>query len=229
MKHWILDLFFPPRCVFCGELTHPKDHCICPKCAKNLPFVESNQILRKIGKHTCVVSFYYEEMVRSGIHALKFQGCSNRAAYFAQYLASSIREHLNGEFDIITYVPISPLRKWRRGYDQSQLLAQSTAKLLGKPMQNSLRKIRNNPPQSLVKDFAQRQRNVQNVYRSIDPAEIKGRRFVLIDDVVTTGSTLTACADTLLAGGAASVVCAALAGGQSTEPKNSNSGYSNPF
>lgn len=214
MKHWILDLLFPPRCVFCGKLTHPKDSCICPQCAKNLPFVETSQILRKIGKHTCVVTFYYEDMVISGIHALKFQGCSNRAVYFSRYLAHTIKEYLDAEFDVITYVPISSLRKWKRGYDQSQILARAVADLLETPVEQSLRKIRNNPPQSRVKDPVQRHRNVQNLYRSINSDRITGRRFLLIDDVVTTGSTLISCADTLLAAGAASVVCAALAGGQ---------------
>ena len=218
MKQGILDLFFPPRCVFCGKLTYPADRSICPKCAKNLPLIESNQILRKIGKYTCAVTFYYEDLVQSGIHALKFQGCSNRAVYFAQYLAPTIHEYLNGEFDVITYVPISFLRKWKRGYDQSQLLACSVAALLEMPIEKSLRKIRNNPPQSLVKDSIQRQRNVQNVYRTVDPSQITGRRFLLIDDVVTTGSTLTVCANTLLDAGAASVVCAALAGGQAAVP-----------
>lgn len=211
-KNMLLDLLFPPRCPFCGKLMPIGSLGVCERCAKNLPYVEQGKILRKVGKHTCAVTFYYEDMVRSGIHALKFQNRFPRAKAFAPYLIQTIAEELGGEFDAVTYVPISALRRFRRGFDQTALLARYTAAAWNVKLEKTLYKIRNNPPQSSVKTWQSRRKNVQNVFRTVPNAAIEGRRFLLIDDITTSGSTLTVCADLLLKAGAKSVVCAALAG-----------------
>ena len=211
-KNMILDLFFPPRCPFCGRIMSIGSSGACESCAKKLPYVEQGKILRKVGKHTCAVTFYYEDMVRSGIHALKFQKRYPRAKAFAPYLIQTIAEELGGEFDAVTYVPISSLRRVRRGFDQTALLARYTAAAWDVKLQKTLRKTRNNPPQSSVKNWQSRRKNVENVFCTVPGAHIAGRRFLLIDDITTSGSTLTVCADLLLKAGAKSVVCAALAG-----------------
>ena len=212
-----LDLLFPPRCAFCGRLLPIGSRPVCPDCENNLPYIESGKILRKVGKHTCAVTFYYEDMVRAGIRALKFSGRSARAKAFAPYLARTVAEELGGTFDAVTYVPISAQRRFRRGYDQTQLLAKHVAAAWGITAEQTLRKTRNNPPQSLIRTLRERQENVQNVYALRERADIAQRRFLLIDDITTSGSTLIVCADLLLAGGASSVVCAALAGGHPEE------------
>ena len=210
----LLDLFFPPRCAFCGQLLPIGAGNVCRDCENNLPYIEPGKILRKVGNHTCAVTFYYEDMVRSGIHALKFSGRSARAKIFAPYMVQTIAEELGGEFDAVTYVPISVQRRFRRGYDQTQLLARYISTAWGIRAEKTLRKIRNNPPQSGIRSFRERRENVQNVYALREDASIAGRRFLLLDDITTSGSTMIVCADLLLSGGAASVVCAAFAGGQ---------------
>lgn len=213
----LLDLLFPPRCSFCGKLLPIGTGNICPDCENNLPYIEPGKILRKIGNHTCAVTFYYEDMVRSGIHALKFSGRSARSRAFAPYLVQMVAEELGGEFDAVTYVPISAQRRFRRGYDQTQLLARHAAQAWGIKAEPTLRKTRNNPPQSGLRTLRERRENVQNVYALRTDANIAGRRFLLIDDITTSGSTLIVCADLLLSGGASSVVCAAFAGGHPEE------------
>lgn len=208
-----LDLLFPPRCPFCGEILPIGGENICPDCKNNLPYIQSGKILRKVGNHTCAVTFYYEDMVRDGVRALKFSGRSARAKAFAPYLVRTVAEELGGEFDAVTYVPISAQRRFRRGYDQTELLARHIAAAWGVKAEKTLRKTRNNPPQSGLKTLRERRENVQNVYALRRDASVAGRRFLLIDDITTSGSTMIVCADLLLAGGAASVVCAALAGG----------------
>lgn len=222
---FLLDLFFPPRCIFCSAILPQGGGRLCPSCTKNLPFVEDRKVLRKIGKYTCAVTFYYDDPVTQGIRALKFRSRQYRAHYFANYLAQTVAEHLGGEFDAVTYVPVHFVRRFRRGFDQSKLLAKATAEIWGVNLLSTLRKTRNNPPQSTVKDPEARRKNVQNAYSVIDPHAFRGKRLLLIDDVVTSGNTLIACADELLAAGAASVVCAALAGGHS-EKNNGNLVYS---
>ena len=214
----LLDLLFPPRCAFCGKLLSVDSVSPCRECAKKLPYIPSGKILRKVGNHTCAVTFYYEDMVRAGIHALKFSGRSARAKAFAPYLAQTIAEELGGTFDVITYVPISSLRRFRRGFDQTQLLARHVAAIWSVKVEKTLRKMRNNPPQSAVKTAHERRENVQNVYAIVPGADIAGRRFLLIDDITTSGSTMIVCADLLLAAGAKTVVCAAFAGGHPENP-----------
>ena len=208
----LLNIFFPPRCIFCGAVM--AQGTVCADCAKHLPYVKDDNILRTVGKYTCAVTFYYDGTVRSGIRAMKFRARRCRARQFAPYLAQTVAEHLGGEFDAVTFVPIHPIRRLRRGFDQSKLIAGAAAEIWEVKLFTTLRKIRNNPPQSSVKDPEERRRNVQGVYAAVNTADIAGRRFLLIDDVVTSGHTLMACADVLLAAGAQSVVCAALAGGR---------------
>lgn len=208
----LADILFPCRCAFCGKKLLAGSDGVCEQCEKELPYVEPDRILRTVGSHTCAVTFYYEKNVPLGIYAFKFGRRTGRAAVFARYLAATVSEALGGEFDAVTYVPISAQRRRKRGFDQSLLLARHCCRLWGAKPERILRKIRNNPPQSSVKTEKERRNNVQGVYRVLPKKVVAGRRFLIIDDITTSGSTLAACADLLREAGAASVVCAALAG-----------------
>ena len=219
IKNQILNIFFPKKCPFCGKLLTAAEKTICDKCKTSLPYRPEGKVKEHINGFDCAVTFYYEDMVKEGIRALKFHRIPTRASAFAPYLAQTAAEHLGGEFDAITFVPISRWRNFTRGFDQSQLLAEETAKIWNAKSEKILVKVRNNPPQSSVKTPAQRRANVLGIYRVRRDANIRGRRFLLIDDVLTTGSTMGECAEVLLQAGAQSVVCLALAGGhRSSKP-----------
>ena len=113
--------------------------------------------------------------------------------------------------DVLTYVPVSPLRKFRRSYDQVELIAGAVADELGLRLTPTLRKIRNTPPQSGFKDVSQRRANVLGAYRIKNSDLIRGKRILLLDDVITTGATASECARILLVAGAKEVYCAAMA------------------
>lgn len=217
IKDNILDLLFPPKCVFCGKLMTHTGSGVCPACEKALPLRPEEKMLQRAGQFDCAVPFWYEEPVRTGLHAMKFDDKPARARVFARYLAQTAAEQLSGRFDAVTFVPLSAWRSYRRGYNQAQQLARETARLWGVKAEKTLVKIGNNPPQSSVKTPAERRANVLGRYRAAGGADIAGRRFLLIDDIVTSGSTLAECAGTLLQAGAASVVCAAVAGGHDGE------------
>ena len=159
--------------------------------------------------------------MRSGIHALKFQKRSACAKAFAPYLVQTVSEVFAGEFDTVTFVPISFRRRLSRGFDQTELLARNACAQWGVKPTKTLFKIRNNPPQSTVKTAQARRKNVENVFRVRPGAAIAGRRFLLIDDITTSGSTLAVCARLLMNAGAASVVCAAFAGGHGDDGNGS--------
>ena len=121
-----------------------------------------------------------------------------------------LREYPDG-FDVLTWVPISRLRKFRRGYDQVELLAKAVGRELDMEPVRCLKKIRNNRPQSTVTGQAQRRANVLNAYRAIKPEQFQGKRVLLLDDIITTGATAGECARILLTAGAKEVHCAAVA------------------
>lgn len=210
----LLDLLFPPKCAFCGRLLDtPGD--VCEDCEKSLPFREEGKIVSAIGEtgFPCAVALYYDGMVRDGVRALKFGKRSWRAGVFARYVAQTAAEQLGGDFDAVTFVPVSRRRNFERGFDQARLLAEAAAKTWGLKAQPTLKKLRHTRAQSSLNDPAARKKNVKDVYAVLHPDRVRGRRFLLIDDVCTTGSTMASAAGALMEAGAARVVCAALAGG----------------
>ena len=106
---------------------------------------------------------------------------------------------------------IAKLRRFHRGYDQVELICNEVGKELSVLPVRTLRKIRNTPPQSGIKDVSRRRANVLGAYTACDSAAIKGKRILLLDDVITTGATLSECSRVLLTAGACDVTCAAIA------------------
>ena len=160
----------------------------------------------------CVSPLWYQSEVRESFHRYKFKGVRGYAKVYGRLMAQCVRDHLAGKYDLITWVPLSPERRKARGYDQAMLLAELAALELGDVAAETLVKVRDTSAQSgLGKDDGARRANVLGAYRPTDPELIAGKRLLLIDDVVTTGSTLSECARTLLAAGAADVVCVTLA------------------
>ena len=213
MSLWsaFLDLLFPPRCAFCGALLDGEKGGVCAACEAALPWAEEGLACRALDFGPCAVAFCYEDMVRAGVHGLKFHGRQASAAVFARYMAQTAAEHLAGTFDAVTFVPVSARRLKQRGYDQSRLLAEGMAALWDTKAEAVLEKVRDNPAQSGLSDAGARRDNVRGVYRIREGAQVAGKRFLLVDDVLTTGSTLSECAATLTAAGAAGVVSCALA------------------
>lgn len=209
----LLDLLYPPKCVFCGALLEDARALMCPQCLRELPWLrgaEAEQEKEFIS--LCVSPLRYQEKVRDSIRRYKFSGMFSFCQVYGELTARCVRERLAGRYDLISWVPVSRKRRRERGYDQAFLLARETARALeaGAPV-SLLEKVRNNPPQSGLEEQAARRANVMGAYRVSAPRAAAGGRILLIDDVVTTGETLSECARTLRLSGARDVVCAALA------------------
>ena len=162
----LLDLLFPPRCAFCGALLEePGD--VCGDCEARLPLREAAAQLTAIGERgcPCVVALYYDGVVKEGVRALKFGKKSWRARVFARYVAQAA-ERLGGQFDAVTFVPVSWRRNYARGFDQARLLAEETAKIWGVRAEPTLRKIRHTKAQSSLEDPALRTGNVKEIGRA---------------------------------------------------------------
>lgn len=112
---------------------------------------------------------------------------------------------------MISCIPLSKKRFHDRGYNQAELLAKEISKNVDVRFVPTLKKIKNNTAQSTIKDAKQRAVNVVGAYTVIDPNAVKGKRILLVDDVVTTGSTVSECARMLKRAGAKAVYCITLA------------------
>jgi len=205
---WLRDVLFPPRCNFCRKMMLHGN--ICPECEKDLPYHAG---LIKTGEFfsACASSLYYKDIVRKSILRFKFGGKRFYAEAYARLLKDTIVTELSDRYDVITWAPVSKKRMWERGYDQAQLLAENTAKLLGTKAVRLLEKRRHTEANSKLKGREKRNANVSGAYAVTAKANVAGVRVLLIDDVYTTGATLSECARTLLMAGAEDVVCATVA------------------
>ena len=149
--------------------------------------------------------------MREAILAFKFKGRLEALECFGSLMAQTAAETFSGEFDAVTWVPVSRRRLRKRGYDQARYLCASLCVDWHTEPQETLRKVRDNPAQSGLEDAAARRANVLGVYEAVKPEEIAGKRFLLVDDICTTGATLGECVRVLKAAGAAEVVCLTLA------------------
>ena len=201
---WLLDLLYPPRCMLCHRLIEAKSAPVCAKCMEALP--EHDGAERHVdGAAHCVVTFFYEGTLRDGFLRYKFEGRQWYARQFGAWLK------LTGKFDLVTWVPVSRKRRRTRGYDQAELLCRETARELGMQPLLTLEKCTDNRAQSSLSGAEERFENAKGAYRAVQPERFAGKRILLIDDIVTTGATMSECVRVLRKAEAAEVVCAALA------------------
>jgi ComF family protein len=150
----------------------------------------------------------YEGTLRQLIHLFKYGRMKPLARTLAANLASALPR--DQKFDVVVPMPLHWRRKWQRGFNQAELLARRTARRCGIPVANAVRRIRSTAAQAGLSN-AQRRENVAGAFQLRNRRAIQGRRVLLIDDVMTTGATASACALALKRGGAASVTLLALA------------------
>lgn len=206
----IANLLFPPKCVLCGKLLEKQETDLCHRCrVEVVEYPQRHSKLSFLDSWTAV--WYYERYTRSSILRFKFRRARHYAPAYGRMLAMKlVREHPEG-FDVLTWVPISPLRKLKRSYDQVELLAKAVGTELGMEPVRTLRKVRHNRPQSGIEGEAQRRANVLGAYRVVKPESFRGKRVLMLDDVITTGATAGEAARMLLTAGAKEVHCGAIA------------------
>ncbi len=210
------ELLFPRKCVFCGQILTRNESGICHKCRTEIPEYAEQRYIR--GLDGCCVVWYYEGTVRESLLRFKFHNRPDYARVYGPELALKIQQQLP-EADVVTWVPVSKKRLRERGYDQAELLAKAAAKELGIPAIRMMDKIRDNPAQSGIENAQKRRDNVRGVYRFCPGAGAAGKRVILIDDILTTGSTAGECARILRESDAEQVFLAAVASGTGKQEK----------
>ena len=210
LYYFLLNLLFPPKCLLCGRLLEKQEQDLCRECRTDGPeYPNRKENLQFLDSFTAV--WYYEGTVRRSLLRYKFYGARSFASGYGRLLAMKLLQNHPEGFDCLTWIPVSPLRKLRRGYDQVELLAKAVGKELAMEPVPLLKKVRHNRPQSGISDAAKRRANVLGAYREINRQAISGKRILMLDDILTTGATAGEAARVLLTAGAKEVHCAAIA------------------
>jgi ComF family protein len=149
----------------------------------------------------------YEGTLRELVHLFKYGGVRPLAGPFGRLLVQALPRETS--FDVIVPMPLHWLKQWQRGFNQADLLAREIGKKWGVPVRNVIRRKRATSPQAGLTN-AKRRANVRGAFR-MRGGDLQGQRVLLVDDVVTTGATASACARVLKRAGAAHVALLALA------------------
>jgi len=218
-KDFVLDLIFPQFCLLCGQ---EMGAWLCPGClGKILPI--QTQVCPACGRisqkgrfcRPCripalsgmVVAGYYEEgPMKEIIHNFKYNSLIKLGELLGEMMARSWRENFPMDKDfLITAVPLHFLRQAKRGYNQSEVLAENIASRLNLEKNfKILRKFRSTAPQ-VKTSGKERLKNIKSSFKINQKINICGRRLILVDDVATTGATLQECARLLKKAGAKEV------------------------
>ena len=200
------ELLLPRLCPVCGKLLVESEDVMCAFCAIGLPRyrvmnASDNMLLRMlwdradIRKGTTFLSYNHESPYHNLIIDFKFHSKPDLAFRLGQWAAMEAKrlDFFEG-IDAFVPVPLTRWRRWDRGYNQAEVLARGMAEVTGLPVVNLLKRTKNRKPQSTLKGEA-RLKNAEGIYKAIPiPDEWRGKTFVLVDDVMTTGSTLANCA-----------------------------------
>ena len=243
MLDWVLDLLFPPKCPACGRYTERRDTW-CDSCfaglvkPHRLPLDAEMYSLFDGGVWALGV---YEAGLRDMLRQLKYDGRKNLLPGLHQYIAAGVRrlpltgghgrrtETGNGspgdgqgglidregrrQAVVAVPVPLHPDRLRERGFNQSELLFREPLAALDIPLQGALVRCRATTPQFGL-TAAERSKNLQGAFALADGGEIAGKKVIIVDDIMTTGTTLLECARVLKSAGAVSVMGIVAASGR---------------
>lgn len=229
----IIDLLLPPRCLKCGKILSDTNG-LCPECFNEVNFITApychkcgNPLPQETAKPAmlcprCLAdqrspfrmlrsTVKYDEHSKPLILNFKFRDHTENAPFLARWLFMGGKDIFKAGVDVIVPVPLHYTRLLKRRYNQSALLAKELGKLSGIRTDFSA-VIRHKKTRPQV-EFSghERVKNVKNAFSVKYPEKIRGQKILLIDDVMTTGSTLRECALALKASGAESIDCLTVA------------------
>ena len=203
---WI-SVFFPQRCACCNRVI-VSSALFCPACEAELP--KTGYDRAAIGGFLCSAALPYTEPYSTALKRYKFNGKFAGMQGFATLMVKAALQRFDGKaFDVVTCVPMTRLAVYKRGYNQSEELARLCAKQMQLPFEPILEKCKSTVPQHTL-NRAERTKNLRGSFRIRKQTDVRDKRILLIDDVITTGSTLGECARILKKGGCREVCCAVL-------------------
>lgn len=203
------NLFFPDLCIVCNSHLVTQEELICTKCLYNLPKTNyhtqiDNPVSRlfwgrtKIEYATAYFTFSKGSQYQEMMHKFKYHGKKEIGFVLGKSLGNQIRNSFFKQIDVIIPVPLHRSKLKKRGYNQSEWIAKGLSEAMLKPLdvQSFIRSAATET--QTRKSRFERWKNVENIFKIIHKEALEGKHVLLVDDVVTTGSTLEACANSLL-------------------------------
>ena len=206
----LLNLVYPDLCLICGESLVRGEEMICLKCLHNIPKTNyhrqtDNAVEKRfwgkvpIYRGTSFFFFQKGSPFQKLLHELKYHGNKEIGLVTGKYAAIDLLEADDFcSVDVIVPVPLHPKKFQKRGYNQSEWIAKGLAKVLDKPIDTThLIRIKENTTQT-KKSVFERYTNTANIFSLTDLTVFQHKHVLLVDDVLTTGSTIEACMQVLL-------------------------------
>ena len=202
-------LFFPKNCEACGKNLLKSETMLCTECLYELPktkfHTEKDNPLNRlfygitnITYSTALFYFLKGSKYRILIHKLKYNGQKEIGIESGRIAGGEIKGSFFDEVDMIIPVPLHPAKKRIRGYNQSEMIAQGVSEVLEKELRTDILIRQKYTETQTKKNLEERRENVKSAFKLAKPEDVKDKHILLIDDVVTTGSTLISCADEIL-------------------------------
>lgn len=205
-----ISLLFPRLCHGCGNHLMRNEALICTECFVMIPrsgyhLIPDNPV-EKLFWGRCMISkaaafsFYTRDSrIRRLIHQLKYKGVKEIGPELGRIYARSLKSSgFLDDIDIIIPVPLHPSKKRQRGFNQSDLISQGISDVSGIPVDTSMLHRKTITKTQTRKSRFDRWTNVQDIFRIGDEGKLRGLHILLVDDVITTGSTIEACANEIL-------------------------------
>ncbi len=229
---WLQSLFFPPLCLLCREESIDDGECMCAKCREQChenkaPHCKScgglNDGLLEVCSQCSGIKRYWDRGFsiwkfkgggREFVHALKYKGRVEVIHFLASEMQRCLPQGNSLDYDLITFVPLHYLKKFLRGFNQSELIAKRLSLLLNLPCKKVVNRVKFARQQAML-SREERQKNIRNIFKMKKMATslVKGKHILLVDDVLTTGSTFNEVAKQLKMSGAASITIISIARG----------------
>lgn len=217
----LLNLVFPPRCIFCNDLLETGIQLnICEACYNNIPFIQDNPVRiagwNSEGSCNAVISACrYSGIVKYSLVRYKFYKRPGYHRTYAKLLTNCIKQVTNfNKFDMIVSVPLHKNREFSRGYNQALLIAKALGRETGiSECSELLKRVRYTEAQSQL-DRKSRNINIKGAFSVTDIESVKNRSILLVDDILTTGNTINECGRVLKEAGARFILAVVVATGQ---------------
>ncbi len=204
-----LHFFFPHICSGCGSDRVPNNSSLCIKCLHSLPATHfaslpGNPVEKKFYGRLPLQSafslfyFAHESLIQRLMHAIKYHGDKELGFQLGCLMGQALQAATRFEPATLIPIPLHPAREKKRGYNQAQVLCEGIQSITGWPMETkAVKRIKFTDTQTKKKRI-QRWMNIEGKFAVTDPALLKNKHLLLVDDVLTTGATLEACGEMIL-------------------------------
>ena len=204
----VLNSIFPPRCISCADVL-PVNYLwqLCPPCDSSLERCDNS------GANLNFSLYIYNDTIRQAIHNFKYNSRPKHGVFLGSLMAEYANEVLprNIAIDMVIPIPLHKTKQRERGFNQAKILAHAICTPLNLNLNTSVLERTRNTSRQADLNITERAENLEGAFTVQDPLAVSGKNILLIDDILTTGSTIQACRAELLAFGANRVLSYSLA------------------